>query len=276
MINLFELNKLIRKYTGFKSFDDLVNARGNYVPTIRLDANPEMRPIAEAYDEYQAAAGNLKRAFVTYPKREQKRRDKISVAMFKGFNRVRRIERERRVTAAELVTLNAAHTEALKMNREHITTRHGIALNINAAKDRQAAMHANMIAPTTPVELAKSVKYLAKKMINDARRDRRYNGRPHFTQRGIEVLAITDGERTGNGEPSFLEMNQISGKALKEVVADMVKYFDEDTIEEICIQGGLDAYESFRVFMEDSKAGYADYDPMVEEFDITVPLSLFK
>ena len=98
MINLFDLNKLIRKHTGFANFDALVNARGNYVPTIRLDAQPEMRPIAEAYDEYQAAAGNLKRAFVTYPKREQKRRDKISVAMFKAQNRIARTSRNGRRT----------------------------------------------------------------------------------------------------------------------------------------------------------------------------------
>lgn len=172
---------------------------------------------------------------------------------------------------------DVAHEQALIENAQHITTFHGIALTMNARKDRRAAAHNKMLNPTTAVELSKTVKYLAKKMIDAARRDRSYPYGTFFTHRGIEVLAITNGERTGNGEPDFFELKHISGKALEESVAGLIKYFDECNVEEICIQGGLDSYESFSIFMEDSRVGgYADYEPMVEEFDITVPVSIFK
>jgi len=109
-----ELDNLIRQKTGFQSFEDLVSARGNYVPTIRIDADPEMRPIAEAYDAHMAATGDLRRAFVSYPKKEQERKDKIAIAMFRAQ---RAIERSRRIAAAELKTLENAHAAAISENR---------------------------------------------------------------------------------------------------------------------------------------------------------------
>lgn len=269
-----ELEILVRKYTAFKSFDDLVNAAGNYTPTIRLDVYEQMRPIAEAYNAAQIDAGSLKRAYVIYPKKETQARDK---QWREEYKLACAIDRDRRIAAQELKTMDNAHAEALDVNAKHITTRHTVALRINESKDRKAAARTKMLNPTTPVELAKTVKYLAKEMMHDARISNRYIGRPHFTYRGIEVLAITNGERTGNGEPEFLEMKDISGKTLKEVAAGLVKYFDDETVEEICIQGGLDCYENFKEFMKAAREGYQlDYDPMVEEFDVTVPLSLFK
>lgn len=108
-----ELDNLIASKTGFTSFDDLVTAGGNYTPTININADPELRPIAEAYDTYQASVGSLKRAYVIYPKREQHRRNKIQTAIIRQENR---ILRERRITAAELKTLNNAHRAALREN----------------------------------------------------------------------------------------------------------------------------------------------------------------
>ena len=141
-----ELERRIRKYTGFTSFEDLVSARGNYVPTIRIDAQPEMRMIAEAYDAHMVATGDLRRAFVSYPRTEQQKRDKIAVAAWKEE---RRLERERRVVASELKTVNKAHAEAIKINEQM-----------------------KLDNPTTAVELAKSAVSAARQCIESARRDR--------------------------------------------------------------------------------------------------------
>lgn len=245
-----ELERRIRKYTGFSSFDDLVNAAGNYVPTIRIDSQPELRMVAEAYDAHMESIGSLKRAFVTYPRSEQQKRDKIAVAAWKEE---RRLERERRIAAAELKTLNNAHAEALKINEQM-----------------------KLDNPKTPVEMAKSATAAARKCIENARRDReRFYSKTHFTHRSVDVVAINaDGERCGDGSPIFLELSQLSGRALKDAAAELRRHYDD--VVEICVQGGIDAHESFAAFMRDAREyGWGDYDPQVDEWEVSAPVEIF-
>ena len=113
--------------------------------------------------------------------------------------------------------------------------------------------------PTTPAELAKLVKARAKRCIRDARMQNRW----HFTHRGIEVVPLdSKGERAG--DPDFLDLSQVSGKALSRAVATL------DDCEAVCIQGGLDAWDS----LQDQLQG-GDYEPGFEWWEIDVPLALF-
>jgi len=249
--NRVELDRRIRKYTAFKNFDDLVSARGNYVPTIRIDAQPEMRMIAEAYDAHMIETGDLRRAYATYPRTEQQKRDKIAVAEWKEE---RRIERERRIAAAELKTVNNAHREAVKINDQM-----------------------RLDNPTTPIELAKSAKAAAKAVIKSCRRDRnRFEFKTHFTHRGVDVIAINaDGERCSGDSPIFFDLNEISGRSLKDAAQTHIKHHGDDVVE-ISVQGGIDAHESFAVFMEDARnGGFGDYDPMVDEWECSLPIEKF-
>lgn len=247
-----ELERRIRKYTAFTSFDDLVSARGNYVPTIRIDAQPEMRMIAEAYDAHMESIGDLRRAFVTYPKAEQHRRDEEWVGKYREE---RRLERERRIAAAELKTLNNAHREALKINEQM-----------------------KLDNPTTPVELAKSAKHLAKTTIRSCRRDRnRFEFKTHFTHRGVDVIACdASGERCEGESPVFLDLKEVSGRTLRDA-AETHRRHHGTYVASISVQGGIDAHESFAQFMEDHRnGGWSDYDPMVDEWEVSLPIEAFN
>jgi len=48
------LNKIVKNNTGFRSFDELINASGHYTPTIDIGRH-DMRLLAEAYDAVQEA-----------------------------------------------------------------------------------------------------------------------------------------------------------------------------------------------------------------------------
>ena len=62
------LDTITRKHTAFTSFSELVNAAGNYRPSIYLNKgayadNLEKTTLAMAYDDTQAARGDERRAF---------------------------------------------------------------------------------------------------------------------------------------------------------------------------------------------------------------------
>lgn len=113
--------------------------------------------------------------------------------------------------------------------------------------------------PTTPAALAKLVKARAKRCIEDARRQNRW----HFTHRGVEIVPLdAAGERAG--DPDFLDLSQISGKAIASAVLSL------DAHESICIQGGLDAWDSLQ---EQLQGG--DYEPGFDWWEIDVPAGMF-
>jgi hypothetical protein len=64
-----ELNDLTRKHSAFRSFGDLLNAAGNYRPTIRSNVrgdysgNLERNTLAMAYDDHQQMRGDERRAY---------------------------------------------------------------------------------------------------------------------------------------------------------------------------------------------------------------------
>ena len=63
------LDKLVRKHSGFSSFSDLIDAKGDYRPTIATarmtgtQVGLELVTIANAYDAEQQARGDERRAY---------------------------------------------------------------------------------------------------------------------------------------------------------------------------------------------------------------------
>lgn len=55
------LERIVLTFTAFPSFAELVNARGGYRPTINT-ANPYLETLADAYDKFQEARGDARRA----------------------------------------------------------------------------------------------------------------------------------------------------------------------------------------------------------------------
>jgi len=60
-----ELDALVRKETAFYSLMDMCNhSFGSYTPTLRIDINPDLRQVAEAFNEVMKIRGSYKRAFI--------------------------------------------------------------------------------------------------------------------------------------------------------------------------------------------------------------------
>lgn len=57
------IEQLATSLTVSTSFEALCNAQGGYRPTLRPDLGPEDAELADAYDAYQAARGDVRRAF---------------------------------------------------------------------------------------------------------------------------------------------------------------------------------------------------------------------
>lgn len=107
------------------------------------------------------------------------------------------------------------------------------------------------------IGLAKAAKAAAAECIASARR---HDQGAHYVQRGVDVIAIgDDGERI---EPVLdtLEVRQLSGKRLAQVVRDHAPA----QYAYICVQGGIDAYDSFDVAMRWPD----DYSPQVDCWDV--------
>jgi hypothetical protein len=64
-----ELDNLTRKHSAFRSFDELLNAKGNYRPTICTNlrgdyaGNLERNALLMAYDDHQQMRGDERRAY---------------------------------------------------------------------------------------------------------------------------------------------------------------------------------------------------------------------
>jgi hypothetical protein len=59
------LDEITRKYTAFESFEDMVNAEGNYRPTLRTESVEELKILADFYDKVQEDKGDPRRVFRT-------------------------------------------------------------------------------------------------------------------------------------------------------------------------------------------------------------------
>ena len=106
------------------------------------------------------------------------------------------------------------------------------------------------------LQLARAAKAAAADCIAECRR---YARTGHYTHRGVEVLAIDHlGERIGD-PLDYLEVKEISGKRL----AAIVKHHAPAQWDSICVQGGVDGYESF----QDAMKYPEDYEPMVGEWE---------
>lgn len=62
------LNELTTKHTAFASFEEMVNAKGGYAPSISPNVHnrwfgAERAILAHAYDRVQEASGDLRRAY---------------------------------------------------------------------------------------------------------------------------------------------------------------------------------------------------------------------
>ncbi len=55
-------NSLTKANTGFSSFDEMLNAKGSYRPSMEV-SQPEMKELADLYDAAQEARGDDRRAF---------------------------------------------------------------------------------------------------------------------------------------------------------------------------------------------------------------------
>jgi hypothetical protein len=61
---LKNLDRIVKAHACFASFEDLVDAKGGYRPTLRIDESDELCELAVAYDAFQASRGDTRRAFV--------------------------------------------------------------------------------------------------------------------------------------------------------------------------------------------------------------------
>jgi hypothetical protein len=64
------LNWIVEQVSPFASFDALLKAEGGYYPTMRIDLDWRMLPLADAYDAAQEKNGDKRRAFRTMPEPE--------------------------------------------------------------------------------------------------------------------------------------------------------------------------------------------------------------
>jgi hypothetical protein len=55
-------NWATREFTVFRDFAGMVNAHGNYTPTLRIDRNWQLLALANAYDDHQRRVGDPRRA----------------------------------------------------------------------------------------------------------------------------------------------------------------------------------------------------------------------
>ena len=73
-VNNISLNAIVAKHSAFADFNDLLNARGNYRPTISLHGvrspvkdremwNKELRFLADQYDAAQSARDDDRRTY---------------------------------------------------------------------------------------------------------------------------------------------------------------------------------------------------------------------
>lgn len=54
---------LVREVSGFTSFQDLLDAKGGYEPTMHVTEDPRLSALADAYDTAQAERGDDRRAY---------------------------------------------------------------------------------------------------------------------------------------------------------------------------------------------------------------------
>lgn len=107
------------------------------------------------------------------------------------------------------------------------------------------------------LQLSKAARAAAAECIALARRN---DPQCHFTQRGVEVLAIDqDGERIGD-PLDYLDVKQLSGKCLQAIITDHAPA----QYHSICVQGGLDCYSSF----QDAMQYPDDYEPMADTWEV--------
>jgi len=291
------LDNLLSRETCFVNFDDLLSARGGYRPTIDVSTEDRLE-LADAYDEAMTKRGDLRRAFRTGRTPEEQK--------INEQNRNRRAYETRNGNE-----LTRAHADALQMNlnfdidHEVLTmTRREIVAEIESLERdllifkrevrkvgqdpigavsivRKNLVGMNRLLGRAPFEsqaqFAQHVTKLARDCMADAKRE---PNRFHFTHRGVEVIGLDkDGERIGSHWPEFLEVNQISGKAIARC-ADTLKGYDENVVA-ISVQGGLDAHDSFADFMAShhlmNDSAFDDYEPNYSCWDSSdAPISLFK
>jgi hypothetical protein len=107
------------------------------------------------------------------------------------------------------------------------------------------------------LQLAKAAQVAAAECIATARRN---DPQCHHVHRGVDVLALDqDGERIGD-TLDIIDVKQISGKRLREIVTNHAPA----QYHSICVQGGLDCYESFAEAMRYPE----DYEPLTDCWDV--------
>lgn len=90
---------------------------------------------------------------------------------------------------------------------------------------------------------------------------RRAHPGAHFVQRQVEILAIDENHERIGDPLDYLLLKECSGKRLAQVVRDHAPA----QYAYICVQGGIDAFDSF----QDAMAYPDDYEPMVECWDVS-------
>jgi len=65
MFNNKYLDSITQKYTAFKNFKSLLNAKGGYRPAISMSLHPDLKKLADAYDECQGERGDSRRSVRT-------------------------------------------------------------------------------------------------------------------------------------------------------------------------------------------------------------------
>lgn len=112
-MNIERLNRIVRKNSGFKTFEELLNAHPEYSPTIHTTTR-DKQYLANSYDKAQAARGDTRRAY--RPTAPHKRNKKTFEIFFKE-----NIQNDSPLKSVkkQFKNTNAASTAFDKANRDY-------------------------------------------------------------------------------------------------------------------------------------------------------------
>jgi len=141
--------------------------------------------------------------------------------------------------------------------------------------DERRAFRCGTPPKRTYASVAKEFREKGKRVMAECRKSDR---RAHFKYRGCEIIVLdAKGFRHEGYDPDYLEVNETSGKAVKEIVDHFLAEEKrggvswrgkDDPICGFSLDGGIDYYESFA----DAMKYPDDYEPMYDTYEVDFTL----
>jgi hypothetical protein len=134
--------------------------------------------------------------------------------------------------------------------------------------DERRAFRCGTPPKRTYASVAKEFREKAKRVMASCKKSDRS---AHFTHRGCEIIALDKkGFRHEGDYIDYLDMNEVTGKRVKEIVDHELAYAERcgDTIHGFSLDGGIDYHESFTIAMKYPD----DYEPMYDTYEVDFTL----